>query len=179
MKTLRRATSSRRAATEQRGRDALPQGHRGPEPPWTVTCDHGLGSMPHHATHLPCHVTCHIMSQSATSLCQPGRPGLDTVTEPCPGVPGRKGLSSGPAPCPDCSVVSSQVPPWRTVLSKKKTPPCCPSLRGGRDSFSRPEGQGSHPGPRSAWPVGSPPGSPSAQGSPHSLSEGRRLKNSQ
>lgn len=37
MKTLHRATCSRRAATEQRGRDALPQGHRGPEPPWAVT----------------------------------------------------------------------------------------------------------------------------------------------
>lgn len=179
MKTLRRATSSRRAATEQRGRDAVPQGHRAQSHPGQspVTTDRAACHiMPRicHAT-LPA-TSCHKVPHH---ICQPGRPGLDTVTEPCPGVPGRKGLSSGPAPCPDCSVVSSQVPPWRTVLSKKKTPPCCPSLRGGRDSFSRPEGQGSHPGPRSAWPVGSPPGSPSAQGSPHSLSEGRRLKNSQ
>ena len=136
------------------------QSHPGRSP-----CDHGLGTMPHicHAT-LPA-ISCHKVPHH---ICQPGHPGVDTVTEPCPGVPGRKGLFLWACTLSRllCGLFSS--PTLEDCPFQKKTPPCCPSPRGGRDSVPRPEGQGSHPGPRSAWPVGSPPGSPSAQGSPHS-----------
>lgn len=94
-----RASSSRRAATEQRGRDRKSSRPHGPRAALTPRPhDHGQGPMPHHATQRwPHRVTCHILSPVTTPHL-PAHPRIGTVVELCARCLAGRALTSGPIP---------------------------------------------------------------------------------